>query len=209
MKSRIIAFLHTSDVHIPRFEKLVRKYDKEVVTKHFVNKELLNTALLEGKTDTLSFNQEVEKIKREEPSLLICTCSTYGAECENHNDIERIDRPVVEYLVARYNTIGLAYTAHSTKAVSEDLISKVASGQKRKTAIVPCDCSQSWPYFEQGNHTAYWKAIADKIKSVHSRVDVIFLAQASMEGAKEYLTTIEKEVFSSPEFGISAFLNQR
>lgn len=205
----MIAFLHTSEVLIARFEALIRKYDTDVITKHHVNEKLLETALSNGKTDTLSFKNEITEISKESPSLLICTCSTYGKECDAYDSVERIDRPIVDYLVANYKKIGLAYTANSTKTVSEDLVFKTASDQNKEIEVVNCDCSECWTHFEQGNYDEYERGIAEKIKGIASAVDVVFLAQASMEGAKKYLTDMEKEVFSSPEFGIKTFLQQR
>ena len=205
----MIAFLHTSEVHIARFGALVRKYDEAITIRHYVNEKLLETALLNGKTDTPTFDNEIETIRKEAPSLLICTCSTYGKECDKYDDVERIDEPIGAYLVANYNTIGLVYTANSTKTVSEDLLFKMAFDQNKEIKVVNCDCSDYWTHFEQGNYVAYEKGIAEKIKSIESNVDVVFLAQASMEGAKKYLTDITKKVFSSPEFGIKTFLRER
>lgn len=202
----MIAFLHTSDVHIEKFEKLVRKYDKEITIKHYVNKELLDSALLNGTTDTISFCKEIEAIREDNPSLLICTCSTYGEESDNCEDVNRIDRPIVEYLVSNYSKIGLAYSANSTKVVSENLIYRVAADQDKKIEILNCDCSEYWIHFEQGNFVEYYKSIAREITLIESSVEVIFLAQASMEGAKKYLAEIEERVLSSPEFGVKELL---
>ena len=69
----MIAFLHTSPIHIETFEKLVRKFDENMEINHFVNEKLLETALINGKTDVVSFKKEIELIKKENPSLLICT----------------------------------------------------------------------------------------------------------------------------------------
>ena len=68
-----------------------------------------------------SVKKEIELIKKENPSLLICTCSTYGEECDNDSSIYRIDKPIVEYIVQNFKKIGLVYTANSTKKVSENL----------------------------------------------------------------------------------------
>lgn len=135
----MIAFLHTSKIHIERFEKLVRKFDKDVITKHFVNEKLLEKALLNGKTDDYSFKNEIEKIKNDNPAIIICTCSTYG-KVSDDNNIERIDKPIVQYLVKNYTRIGLVYTANSTKKVSENLIYELAAKQNRDIEIVNCDC---------------------------------------------------------------------
>ncbi|WP_369048475.1 hypothetical protein [Tenacibaculum sp. UWU-22] len=204
----MIAFLHTSEIHIQRFEKLVRKYDKNVTVKHFVNEKLLETALLSGKADSELFKNEIENIKKKNPSLLICTCSTYGEECDNHTTVYRIDKPVIEYMVQNYTKIGLAFTAHSTKKVSENLILKVASELNKQIEILNCDCSEFWTYFENKDIEKYEKGIAKSIEQIASKVEVVFLAQASMEGAKTYLTDLKKEVLSSPEFGIKKLLKK-
>nr|WP_321485777.1 hypothetical protein [uncultured Draconibacterium sp.] len=205
----MIAFLHTSEVHIDRFEKLVRKYDSNATVKHFVNEKLLETALSNGKTDVKSFRSEIELIKRERPSIIICTCSTYGEECDNDYHIHRIDKPIVEYIVQNFKKIGLVYTANSTKKVSENLLLKVSSELNKQIEILNCDCSEFWSYFEKKDFRGYEKGIAKKIELLESKVDVIFLAQASMEGAKKYLKQIKKEVLSSPEFGISELIKKQ
>ena len=205
----MIAFLHTSKVHIERFEKLVKKYNKEIEIKHYVNEELLEYALLNGKVDSTLFNKEVNKIKENSPSLLICTCSTYGKECDKLSDVYRIDAPIVSFLVTKYEKIGLAYTANSTKEVSRDLILKIASGLNRKIDIINCDCSDFWKHFEEGDYLEYEKKIAEKVKLMESQIDVMFLSQASMEGAINHLSDFRKEILSSPEFGIKTLLNNR
>ena len=45
----MIAFLQTSKIHIDRFEALVRLHDQDVVTKHFLNANILETVLSSGK----------------------------------------------------------------------------------------------------------------------------------------------------------------
>ncbi len=205
---KMIAFLHTSPIHIDTFEKLVRKFDKNIETNHFVNEKLLETALTNGETDVVSFKKEIELIKKENPSLLICTCSTYGEECDNDSTINRIDKPIIEYIVQNYEKIGLAFTANSTKEVSQNLLLKISSELNKKIELLNCDCSEYWSCFESKDFNAYEKGIADKIKTMESKVDVIFLAQASMEGAKKHLTEISKEVLSSPEFGIEKLIKK-
>jgi hypothetical protein len=205
---KMIAFLHTSSIHIDTFEKLVRKFDKNIEIKHFVNEKLLESALINGETDVVSFKKEIELIKKENPSLLICTCSTYGEECDNDSSIYRIDKPIVEYIVQNFKKIGLVYTANSTKKVSENLLLKISSELNKQIEISNCDCSEFWSYFEKKDFSGYEKGIAKKIELLESKVDVIFLAQASMEGAKKYLKQMKKEVLSSPEFGINELINK-
>ncbi|MEM6843581.1 MAG: hypothetical protein AAF632_15240 [Bacteroidota bacterium] len=204
----MIAFLHTSSIHIERFENLVRKFNQEVEVKHFVNEDLLNYAMSKGTTNTEGFFQEVLSIKNEKPELIICTCSTYGEACDQRDDIERIDQPIVEHLVANYNKIGLAYTAQSTKRVSQDLIVKIAQKQGKQVDIVDCNCSSAWVHYESGDFDQYAWATAERIKAYEEEVDVIFLAQASMENAKKHLSDFTKEIYASPEFGVRNYLQR-
>lgn len=202
----MIAFLHTSSIHIDKFEKLVRKFNTNIEIKHFVNEDLLSSALSKGKTDTKSFENEIAKMKALEPSLLICTCSTYGDECDNNDFIERIDEPVATYLVKNFNKIGLAFTASSTKKVSKDLLLRVAKEVGKSVNIIDCDCSSAWKYYEANEFENYEKTIAETLATKEQEVEVVFLAQASMEGCKTYLNNFTKEIYSSPEYGVKEYL---
>ncbi len=202
----MIAFLHTSKVHIDRFETLVRQFNPHIETKHFVNKTLLDHALAHGETASNMFREDIEAIQKEKPALLICTCSTYGSESDLHDGVYRIDQPIIAHLVEAYSKIGLVYTANSTKKVSENLILKTAKQHQKTITVVNCDCSEYWVHFENGDFDRYQKEIAKSILQMADQVEVIFLAQASMEGAKTHLTALEKPVFTSPEFGIKTLL---
>ncbi len=140
--------------------------------------------------------------------MIVCTCSTYGEECDKSDFVERIDKPVVEYLVENYNKIGLAFTANSTKRVSKELILRIAIEKNKEIEILHCDCSEAWKYYESNDFPNYSKSIAETIKEIENDVDVIFLAQASMENAKNYLLDFSKEIYSSPEFGIKKYLSK-
>lgn len=204
----MISFLHTSEVHIKRFESLVRKFNKDITIKHYVNSDILKYALQNEKLDSEGFNQEITNIKKENPELIICTCSSYGAACNDTNNVKRIDFPIADYLVTNYTKIGLIFTAKSTEKVSSDLLKDIANHQQKKIEIINCNCSDAWIHFENNNMETYELTIANKVKEIATKVDVIFLAQASMEGAKKHLQNIDKEVFSSPEFGIENYLNK-
>jgi len=202
-----IAFLHTSNVHVQRFENLVKKFDKNIQTRHYVNENLLSYALKNNQLDSKGFNDELQNIKKTNPNLIICTCSTYGEECDG-NDIKRIDFPIANYLVSKHKKIALVYTASSTERVSSNLIQRIANNKNKEVEILTCNCSESWIHFENNDFEKYEKTIASKIKKIATKADVVFLAQASMEGVKKHLPNLGIEVFSSPEFGIKNYLNK-
>jgi len=129
--------------------------------------------------------------------------------CDETNNIKRIDFPIASYLVTNYTKIGLVFTAKSTEKVSRNLLNTVANHQEKEINIINCDCSEAWIHFENNDMNAYETTIANKVKKTATKVDVIFLAQASMEGAKKHLNSINKRVFSSPEFGIKSYLKTK
>lgn len=202
----MIAFLHTSNIHIDRFEKLVRQFDTVVKTRHFVNKDLLKFALETSALDKNGFTSMVSKIALEQPQTIICTCSTYGELCNNFKNVYRIDRPIVEYLVDNYSKIIVAFTAVSTKSVSCALINEVAQSKNKSIETIICDSIESWQHFENNNLDQYELSIANQVKSKATEGEVVFLAQASMEGAKKHLNSLDIPTFTSPAFGIKYFL---
>ena len=49
-----------------------------------------------------------------------------------------------------FKRIALAYTNEATKDISEELLLHEAGENKKTVELVACDCSDSWPFFEQG-----------------------------------------------------------
>lgn len=204
----MITFLHTAQVNVQRFEKLVRKYDSGIEIRHVVNEDLLRYALANGTADLSAFSQTANKIKGKDHGLIVCTCSSYGEACDQVGEIERIDRPVVEYLVKKYERIGLGFTVKSTEAISRQLIEESARNIDKTVEVIPIDCTTCWTHLEKGDPEQYAKSIADIIRNEHNACQAIFLAQASMENAKNYLTDFDKEVMGSPEYGVIHYLDK-
>lgn len=202
----MIAFLHTLSSNVEKFEALAKKYNADCEVKHFVNEKILVDALATGVVDYEAFNAEVEEIKREHPDKIICTCSTFGEASDRRGDVWRIDRPMAALVVSRYTKIGLAYAATSTRGASADLLLAVAREQGREVELVDIDCSRAWPSFEAKDMDGYASKIADEIRQHKDGVEVVFLAQASMEGAKAYLEDFPVEVLASPEYGVACLL---
>ncbi|MDA3929587.1 MAG: hypothetical protein PF541_11555 [Prolixibacteraceae bacterium] len=208
----MIAFFHTHPQNIERFDNLMKIIAPNQELKHFLNEAILKDAILKGEV-TIStanaFRNEVLEISKLNPQLLICTCSTFGEECKNLNsnniDIKRIDYPIAKYLVNKYSKIGLAFSAKSTQNISRNLLLEIAADLNKQIEIIDIDCTKSWNYFKEGKLEDYNKSIAKNIQLKHLTTEAIFIAQASMEGAKVYLN-IEKEVVTSPAFGLNYFL---
>ncbi|WP_152287381.1 hypothetical protein [Flavicella marina] len=204
----MIAFLHTSKIHIPKFENLVREFNSDIEIQHFVNESLLAEAIEMGEVNQIKFVDQINKIEKTDPMLVICTCSTLGTACDATQNVHRIDRPIANYLSENYKKIGLAFTANSTKLASTVLLSEAAKSQGKSIEIIPIDCSSAWTYYLQNDFERYESEIAKCLLEKQDAVDVVFLAQASMEGAIEKAKGYSKEIYTSPAYGVKTILKQ-
>lgn len=204
-----IAFLHTSESHIKRFDKIMYQVDPDIKIRHYTNEQILQSALKDHTIDKEGFNNQIQLIQSHQFEDVICTCSTYGELCHDYNQVYRIDKPIVSWIISNYSNIGIAYTAVSTKSPSTRLIEQVAIEQNKSISIQSIDCSHCWKYFEQGDLDRYAIEIANHIKRKHTHnCEVVFLTQASMSNAELYLSTEHFHTVSSPKYGVKEIINQ-
>ena len=197
-----IAFIHTSQSHVDRFDKLLQKLDASVEVIHKVDEELLSIALKNGSLANKKFTEICNELKQETTNI-ICTCSTYS-QLAKENTIFSIDAPIIKYLAENFNSIGVAYTAISTLNITTaQLVSK-----NERLTIIPINCTDCWGCFEKENFKDYENCIVATIQSKFQNAGVVFLAQASMMGATEYLTDFKIPVYSSPDFGLKYYLEK-
>ena len=81
----------------------------------------------------------------------------------------------------------------------------------RKTGV-PVSISEylvedAWAHFENGREEVYLQRVASALKSEAKDMDVIVLAQASMAGAKDYISDLSVPMLSSPRLGVIAAIN--
>lgn len=202
-----ITFLHTAQVHVKRFDEIINKVNTSFEIEHWVNERLLTSTKETGELDKEQFDSIISAIRSKGESKVICTCSTYGSLCEESNAVYRIDKPIGTFLVSNYSKIGLAFTLPSTVEVSKQLLEGLAVESNKSIKIIEIDCSSSWRFFESGDIEKYELEIARRIKQEEVTSEAIFLAQASMEGAKEYLKEEAFQVVSSAEFGVRSYLD--
>lgn len=203
----MIAFLHTSPIHIERFDCILDEIDSSIKRKHYVEEDLLNFALKNQFIDEAGFSEIISKIHTEsELQLIICTCSTYGELCHLSPKTVRIDQAICEHLVNNYDEIMLAYTAKSTRDSSKKLILDISNRLNKQIKIKEVDCSSAWKYFENDNQEKYFETICTLITQCRIKDIPVFLAQASMEGTIPLLQKNNIEAFSSPKYGVQKLM---
>ncbi len=183
----MLAFLHTSRVHVETFSRLVRDADDVIPVRHEVQESLLADALAAGAiTDGIrsATATVVQALANEGARVIVCTCSTLGgvAEAVRVPDclVMRIDRPMAEQAVASGRRILVVAALRSTFQPTGALLNQIASDAGRSIDVVEVLCERAWRLFERGDHPGYAGEIARTIEATALPGDLVLLAQASM-----------------------------
>ena len=207
--AQAIAFLHTSPVHVARFDRLLAEADPGIPTRHIVDETLLSDARTVGLTATVRgrIAQRVREAASPETAVVVCTCSTIGACTEAvalDRPLIRVDRAMAERAVALGSVILVVAALESTLAPTRALVLDAARRAGKRIQIADALCADAWASFESGDQTAYLRAIADCIRAHAANANVVVLAQASMDGAADLCADLGIPVLSSPRLGVAA-----
>jgi len=207
-----VTLLHTADVHIATFERLLSETDTSLQAKHVVHDEWLAEArekgLNEDLTDRISaFLQSASASS----DLVLCTCSTLGPVADQvantNRNVLRIDRPMMEKAVSLQGTILVAVCLESTMRPTLDLLDDVANQTGNPVNVETVLCAQAWPLFESGDTTAFGRAIAGSVETAIAAIEqpaCVVLAQASMAAAEPFLSGLDVPVLTSPPLAVAA-----
>jgi len=205
-----LTFLHTSPVHVATFETLVSDIDSNVNVQHHVSETLLADARQLGaeSSDIIeSVKQELQQLKQEGATLVVCTCSTIGGIVESMNaedlPAQRIDRAMADTAVQTGPKISVLAALESTLEPTKQLIESSATKKNSSIDLSLHHITDAWQYFEANDQQSYWKTIAHHIaqQAKQKQPDVIVLAQASMANAMNYCNDIKTPILSSPSLG--------
>lgn len=202
-----LTLLHTSPVHVPVFDALRDRNHPGAVLRHLVVPELLDRARAEGPRAVAP--AVLEALAGAGPGPVLVTCSTIGATAEAlapvlGAPVLRVDRPMAAAAVRAGARIAVLATVESTFAPTAELLAEEAG--EAPLAIRTCLVDGAWERFEAGDTAGYLARVAAAADAV-TDADVIVLAQASMAGAADLVTT-RIPVLSSPAPGLAAGLRQ-
>lgn len=213
-KAPVIAFLHTSDVHIATFDALRDRLAPDVELLHEVRADLLQDMTPGGccAPGFLSGTRAVLTALSEPPAaLVLCTCSTLGPLAEAIAEAEdlpflRFDRPMAEAAIAQADKIAVMGCLEGAVHATQLLISDAAQKSGRQIDLQSCCYPELWDIFCSGELAQYHAAVARHLSAVAETADLIVLAQASMAPALASAAAISVPVLSSPELGFRAAL---
>jgi hypothetical protein len=196
----VIGFLHTAEVHVATFRELFAELAPSGLDDlHLVDESLLADARRTGSAPGLA--GRLRELVVAGADLIVCTCSTIGADAEAMSGevaVLRLDRPMAEAAVATGDRIAVVATVESTMEPTLALLRETAG---RPVTLIPSPCYTAWRHFEAGDLAAYDEEIAAHIRAVAADADVFVLAQASMAGAAALLPGLA--VLSSPRAAVA------
>ncbi|WP_293333050.1 aspartate/glutamate racemase family protein [Parvibaculum sp.] len=206
-----IAFLHTTALHIESFERLRDEIAPGLRLTHVVREDLLAaTEKAGGITPAVSLKTQEALLALAEGGarVVVCTCSTLGAEAEQaagEADIPvmRIDRPMADRAVREGTRIGICAALRPTLQPTRALIESSAARAGRYVEIREFLFDDVWLAFREGRLEDYHEGIAARLDEAAREVDLLVLAQASMAPAARLAGVLSAPVLVSPRIGFT------
>lgn len=209
-----IAFLHTADVHVETFSKLIDKLKPDLTANHLVDESLLEDARQNGITANVKARVEraMSEAAASGATVVVCTCSTIGGIAESLTgqafQAMRIDRAMANEAVLSGGRILVVAALESTLGITQKLIESSAKRLAKVVSIDMLHIADAWQHFEAGNVDMYHQVIARELEQCWQNYSVIVLAQASMAGAVALCKGVSVPILSSPELGVRVAIEQ-
>lgn len=207
-----IGFLHTAEIHVETFDRLLRDRAVHAQAVHVVDETLLAEARARGGIDPELRRRIVARLIEagDGVDVLVCTCSTISGAAEDVAAgigiaVVRVDRPMAERAAAAGSRIAVIAAVESTVAPTVALLEEAGAKAGRALEIEVCLVPGAWELFEAGDFAGYHEAVASTVAAVRGRSDAVVLAQASMAAVAARFVG-DPPVLSSPALAVDAAL---
>jgi len=208
-----VAVLHTSFVFVtvePVITDLITDLVPDVEILHFVDSDVLATVVREQGISEQSEQRMVHLAQAAEAAgadVIFSACSSLGptldaAQRAVHVPVVKIDEAMA-IKATEYERVGVLATVPTTLGPTSDLIGVKAMELNRSPQITRRLCEGAFDVLMNGDRHGHDELVVAQARELGKGVDVIVLAQASMQRLKDRL---EKEtglpVLSSPRMGV-------
>ncbi len=209
-----VAVLHTSFVFVtvePVITDLIGELMPEAEILHFVDSDVLATVVREQGISASSEQRMVHLAQAAEAAgadVIFSACSSLGptldaAQRAVHVPVVKIDEAMAEQ-ASGYDRIGVLATVPTTLGPTSDLITAHAAAHGRTPTVLQRLCPGAFDVLMGGDRERHDALVAEQAAELAREVDVIVLAQASMQrlvGRLQDETGLP--VLSSPRLGVS------
>ena len=217
-KQPVIGLIHTVSTLVVTFDQLVREMGGKsgVQAQHIVDEALLIATRREGLT-TLTMRHLLSYAVAAQESgvdLVLVTCSSLGPAVDMISPLVdvpvlRVDEAMADNAIRMGHRIGVVATLETTLTPTVELIER---GADRVGVDVVLDvrlCEGAFDAARRGDPDRHDEVILSELRSLIPNVDVVILAQASMERALGGLEPSDRKipVLTSPRFAVRAALD--
>lgn len=209
-----VAVLHTSFVFVtvePVITDLITELIPDAEILHFVDSDVLATVVREQRISDSSEHRMVLLAQAAEAAgadVIFSACSSLGPTLDAAQravgvPVLKIDQAMAT-TAADFDRIGVLATVPTTLGPTSDLITSVAAASGRSPQVIQRLCAGAFDVLMAGDRPRHDQMIAEQAAELATEVDVLVLAQASMNRLVDRLATqTGLQVLSSPRSGVT------
>jgi Asp/Glu/hydantoin racemase len=202
MKPKTLGLIHTSATLIPVFQQLCKDYLPGVITFNIVDDSLVRNIRERGELTPAISKRVADYVASAEDSgadYILVTCSSLGAAVEAAAQVAgvpvlRVDQPMADLAVQTGKRIGVIATLSTTLEPTSDLVKRRAILAGKEIELTSQVCDGAFEALMSGDAATHDTLVANVLRELSKKVDVILLAQASMARVVDTLSEEDKIV---------------
>lgn len=202
--SKTLGLIHTSATLVPVFQELIDHYlkGKDIKIFNIVDDSLIKNTIARNKLTEDTSRRVVNYVGSAEAAgadFILVTCSSIGSAVETSASLTkvpvlRVDQPMADKAVTMGTRIGVVATLPTTLEPTSDLVLRRAAKAGKKIELSSKLCEGAFEALMGGEPEKHDQMVAEALKELLAKVDVILLAQASMARVVSQLSEEDRKV---------------
>jgi Asp/Glu/hydantoin racemase len=207
-----LAFIHTVPSLVVLFNDLSKELLPGVEVLHIADEMLLKVVLAQGGLSPFIFQRVSDHVvaaERAGATAVQCTCSSISPCVDASRPLVgipvlKIDEPMVNKALDTGSRIGIAATAPTTLKPTTELVHVRAAAMGKSVQVESVLCEGAYNALFSGDTQKHDQIVAQYLRDLMARTDVIILAQASMARVAQTIPAEEQRVpiLSSPRLAM-------
>jgi Asp/Glu/hydantoin racemase len=202
MQQKTLALIHTSATLVPVFADLCSKYLPNIKLFNIVDDSLIKNTIACGELTASTSKRVVNYAASAQEAgadFILFTCSSIGAAVETAATLSdvpvlRVDQPMADMAVQTGKRIGVIATLSTTLEPTSDLVRRRAIVAGKEIELTSVLCDGAFDALMSGDAATHDAMVANALKELVTKVDVVLLAQASMARVVDSLEESDKKI---------------
>jgi Asp/Glu/hydantoin racemase len=202
MQQITLGLIHTSATLVPVFADLCSKYLPNIKVFNIVDDSLIKNTIACGELTASTSKRVVNYAASAQEAgadFILFTCSSIGAAVETaatltNVPVLRVDQPMADMAVQTGKRIGVIATLSTTLEPTSDLVRRRAIVAGKEIELTSVLCNGAFDALMNGDAATHDAMVANALKELVTKVDVVLLAQASMARVVDILDEADKKI---------------